>query len=49
MTIRLDTATRREDRLKPRKCGFGFDIAKAKQLAAELSDTEAPKKSADKR
>jgi hypothetical protein len=32
-------ATRRRYRLKPRKLGFGFDIAKARGLAAEMSDT----------
>lgn len=29
---------RRRYRLKPRKVGFGFDIARARQLAAEMSD-----------
>ena len=28
-------------RLKPRKVGFGFDIARAKDLAGELSETRA--------
>jgi hypothetical protein len=31
-------ARRRRYRLKPRKVGFGFDIARARQLAAEMSD-----------
>jgi len=29
---------RRRYRLKPRKVGFGFDIARAKTLAGELAD-----------
>ena len=33
-------ARRRRYRLKPRKVGFGFDIARAKALASELSDEE---------
>jgi hypothetical protein len=28
-------------RLKPRKVGFGFDIARAKELAAALADEQA--------
>jgi len=31
---------RRRYRLRPRKVGFGFDIARAKDLAAELSDEQ---------
>lgn len=31
---------RRRYRLKPRKVGFGFDIARAKLLAGELDDEE---------
>jgi cytidylate kinase len=31
---------RRRYRLKPREVGFGFDIARAKILAGELSDEE---------
>lgn len=34
-------ARRRRYRLKPRKVGFGFDIARAKDLAGELSDARA--------
>jgi hypothetical protein len=34
------TPRRRRYRLKPRKLGFGFDIARAKILAGELSDEE---------
>jgi hypothetical protein len=37
-------ARRRRYRLKPRKVGFGFDIANAKRLAGELSDEEALRK-----
>jgi len=29
---------RRRYRLRPRKVGFGFDIARARQLAAQMSD-----------
>lgn len=32
---------RRRYRLKPRKVGFGFHIARARRLAAELSDERA--------
>ena len=32
---------RRRYRLKPRKRGFGFDIATARKLAAELSSDQA--------
>lgn len=34
------TPRRRRYRLEPRKVGFGFDIARAKLLAGELSDEE---------
>jgi len=34
------TPRRRRYRLKPRKMGFGFDIARAKILAGELADQE---------
>ena len=34
-------ARRRRYRLKPRKVGFGFDIARARSLAVELSDERA--------
>lgn len=37
-------ARRRRYRLKPRKVGFGFDIARAKDLAGELSDGRALQK-----
>jgi dephospho-CoA kinase len=35
---------RRRYRLKPRKVGFGFEIARARQLAAQMSDDEALEK-----
>ena len=35
---------RKRYRLKPRKIGFGFDIAHAKQIAAEMSDQQALEK-----
>jgi hypothetical protein len=35
---------RRPYRLEPRKVGFGFDIAAARQLAAEMSDAHALQK-----
>jgi len=35
------TPRRRRYRLRPRKVGFGFEIARAKILAGELSDAEA--------
>lgn len=35
---------RRRYRLKPRKVGFGFDIARARELAAEAGDEEALRK-----
>lgn len=38
------TARRRRYRLKPRKVGFGFDIARAKILAGELGDEQALRK-----
>ena len=34
-------ARRRRYRLKPRKVAFGFDIARARRLAAEMSDERA--------
>jgi hypothetical protein len=34
------THRRRRYRLKPRKVGFGFDVARAKILAGELADEE---------
>ena len=34
-------AKRRRYRLRPRKVGFGFDIANARQLATEMSDARA--------
>lgn len=37
------TRTRRY-RLKPRKVGFGFDIASARSLAAEMSDAQILRK-----
>lgn len=37
-------ARRRRYRLKPRKVGFGFDIARAKHLAAQMSDEEVLRK-----
>ena len=35
---------RRRYRLKPRKVGFGFDLAQARKLAIEMSDAQALKK-----
>ncbi|MBW2232034.1 MAG: hypothetical protein JRH17_16760 [Deltaproteobacteria bacterium] len=35
---------RRRYRLKPRKVGFGFEIARARQLAAEMSEHQALEK-----
>jgi Spy/CpxP family protein refolding chaperone len=35
---------RRRYKLKPRKVGFGFDIAKARHLAAEMSDEQVLEK-----
>jgi hypothetical protein len=35
---------RRRYRLKPRKVGFGFDIASARRLAAQMSDEQALRK-----
>lgn len=32
---------RRRYRLKPRKVGFGFEIARARHLAAEMADEES--------
>ena len=37
-------ARRRRYRLKPRKVGFGFDIARAKRLAGEMSDEQTLRK-----
>jgi len=37
-------ARRRRYKLKPRKVGFGFDIAKARHLAAEMSDEQVLEK-----
>jgi hypothetical protein len=35
---------RRRYKLKPRKVGFGFDIAKARHIAAEMSDEQVLEK-----
>jgi len=35
---------RRMYRLKPRKVGFGFEIPRARQLAAQMSDDQALEK-----
>jgi len=35
------TPRRRRYRLKPRKVGFGFEIVRARQLAAQMSDDQA--------
>lgn len=37
-------ARRRRYRLKPRNVGFGFDIARARELAAEISDERVLRK-----
>ena len=37
-------ARRRRYRLKPRKLGFGFEIAQARRLAAQMSDDERLRK-----
>jgi len=37
-------ARRRRYRLRPREEGFGFDIARAKRLAAEMGDEQALRK-----
>ena len=37
-------ARRRRYRLRPRKVGFGFDIANAQGLAAKMSDKEVLRK-----
>ncbi len=37
-------AWRRRDRLKPRKVGFGSEIARAKSLAGEISDEHTLRK-----
>lgn len=34
------SARRRRYRLKPRKVGFGFEIASARQLAAQMTDDQ---------
>lgn len=39
----------RRYRLKPRKVGFGFDIARARELAAEMADEEALRKTKGRR
>ncbi len=36
-------------RLKPRKVGFGFDLAKARRIAAEMSDERALDKLKERR
>ena len=38
------SARRRRYRLKPRKVGFGFDIARARRIAAEMSDDQTLEK-----
>jgi hypothetical protein len=40
---------RRRYRLRPRKVGFGFDVARAKDLAAELAEQQALAKVARRR
>jgi len=35
---------RRRYRLKPRKVGFGFEIARARHLAAQMADDQALEK-----
>jgi hypothetical protein len=42
-------APRRRYRLRPRKVGFGFDIARAKVLAGEMGDEQALRKLAVRR
>jgi len=42
-------ARRRRYRLKARKLGFGFEIASARRLAAEMSDEHALRKLAARR
>lgn len=37
-------SNRKRYRLKPRKIGFGFDIAHAKRIAAEMSELETLEK-----
>jgi hypothetical protein len=37
-------SNRKRYRLKPRKIGFGFDIAQAKRIAAEMSELETLEK-----
>ncbi len=37
-------ARRRHYRLKPRKVGFGFEIARARSLAGEISDEQTLRK-----
>jgi hypothetical protein len=41
---RARPARRRRYRLEPRKVGFGFDIARARHLAAQMSDEHALQK-----
>jgi hypothetical protein len=42
-------ARRRRYRLKPRAVGFGFDIADARRLAAEMSDERVAQKLSSRR
>ncbi len=41
---REPASRRRRYRLKPRRKGFGFQIAEARRLASEMSDDEALRK-----
>jgi len=43
-----DAARRRRYRLKPRRQGFGFDIARAREIASELSDGQLQERHARK-
>ena len=43
------TVRRRRYRLKPRKLGFGFEIARARRLAAEMADEHTLRKLAIRR
>jgi len=43
------TSRRRRYRLKPRKVGFGYEIARARQLAAEMSERQALEKLKEQR
>jgi hypothetical protein len=38
------TSNRKRYRLKPRRIGFGFDIAHAKRIAAEMSELQSLEK-----